>query len=530
MKKILFIIPHTGKKKVVENVQERHIVTPPYGVLSLASYLKAFSANPVVIDILDLNFCPQNSDTMENAVRDRIIEFRPDIVEISVMFNWTYPVLKRYSEIAYEMDHRIIIVCGGVVATNHYGRIVKEHSHIEGVCYGEGEIPLLKLVNADDPYELMENDVSWVTRKSLQDGKKPAASFVEDLDELPFIDFDLIDIKAYDTRLRKRTLNRAEHNDPELTLPIHTSRGCPFNCIFCCTAANHGKKMRYMSPGRVKNEAEAMIYKYGIKRLAIDDDQFLLDKERAKQILKYLAEFNITCEVASGLSVAFIDDEIACLLKKAGLEIAYLAIESGSERVLKEIISKPLKVEQIGAAVKALRDNGLLIHVNIIIGFPGETEEDRSASLKLMEEIGFEWNYIYIATPMIGSRLYDLCVENNYIDKNQLFEDAHLYNCVIRAPGIDPEDINKRAYRMNLEANFVKNYRMRIGDFETAAAYFKNVADKYPHQAFAHYYLAKAYEGMGVDGATIQKHYNKFEELVNSSHEWKEYAEYFGLI
>jgi hypothetical protein len=285
-----------------------------------------------------------------------------------------------------------------------------------------------------------------------------------------------------------------------------------------------------MSPERVKHEVEAMIRNYGMKRLAIDDDQLLLNKERAKKILRYLADMNIAIEVASGLSVAFIDDEMAYLLKKAGLEIAYLAIESGSERILKEIISKPLKVEQIGAAVKALRDNKLLIHINIIIGFPGETEEDRDASLKLMEGIGFEWNYIYIATPMMGSRLYDICVEKNYIDKIQLFEEAHLYNCIIKAPGIDPEDINEKAYLMNLEVNFVKNYRMRIGDFETAAGYFKNVVDKYPHQAFAHYYLAKAYEGMGADRPTIQKHYERFNELIGISSQWKEYAEYFGLI
>jgi anaerobic magnesium-protoporphyrin IX monomethyl ester cyclase len=530
MKKVLFIIPHTGKKKAVENAQERHIVTPPYGVLSLASYLKAYASKPIDVCILDLNFYPHNDDLMNEAIRKKILEFQPDLVGISVMFNWTYPVLKRYSEIAHQIDEKILVICGGVVASNYYRQIIADNNDIDGVCFGEAEIPLLKLVNTDDPYELMENDVSWFTKRSLQCGKEPIASFVDNLDELPFIDFSLIDIKAYDTRLKKRTLKNNADNEMELTLPIHTSRGCPFNCVFCCTAANHGKKMRYMSPERVKHEVEAMIRNYGMKRLAIDDDQLLLNKERAKKILRYLADMNIAIEVASGLSVAFIDDEMAYLLKKAGLEIAYLAIESGSERILKEIISKPLKVEQIGAAVKALRDNKLLIHINIIIGFPGETEEDRDASLKLMEGIGFEWNYIYIATPMMGSRLYDICVEKNYIDKIQLFEEAHLYNCIIKAPGIDPEDINEKAYLMNLEVNFVKNYRMRIGDFETAAGYFKNVVDKYPHQAFAHYYLAKAYEGMGADRPTIQKHYERFNELIGISSQWKEYAEYFGLI
>ncbi|GBF33438.1 Fe-S oxidoreductase [Desulfocucumis palustris] len=530
MRKILFVIPHAGKDKPVENMQERHIVTPPYGVLSLASYLRDKSTTLIDVSILDLNLYPREKDIMDAAVREKIIEYRPDIMGISVMFNWTCNALKTYSEIARGVDAGIIIICGGVVATNYYGNIVKDNMYIDGVCFAEGEIPLLKLVNAADPYEVMENDPSWFTRKALAKGKKPVASFVENLDELPFIDFTMIDINAYEARLRKRTLNNTDTANSGLTLPIHTSRGCPFNCVFCCTAANHGKKMRYMSPGRVKHEVENMINKYGIKRLAIDDDQFLLDRERAKEILRQIAGFNIAVEVASGLSVAFIDNEVARLLKKAGLEIAYLAIESGSERVLREIIAKPLQVEQIETAVKALRDNGLLIHVNVIIGFPGETEEDRALSLKLMEEMGFEWNYIYIATPMMGSRLYDMCVEKNYIDRSQVFDEAHLYNCVIRAPGIDPDYINKKAYMMNLEVNFVKNYRMRIGDFETAAGYFKNVVDKYPHQAFAHYYLARAYEGMGADGAKIQEHYKKFRELINSSGQWKEYARSFALI
>ncbi|BCZ48615.1 B12-binding domain-containing radical SAM protein [Clostridium gelidum] len=527
---ILFVIPLNVKINTDGNNKEQIIKSVPYGVLSIATYIKANSAKEINIEVLDFNSFSYNDLEMCDILTEKIISFKPNILAVSVMFNLPYSYLNEFSKIAHCYDENILILAGGIVATNSFQQLLDENKYVDAVCYGEGEIPYLKLVNSNDIYDIIENDVSWITRKSILKGVKPQTSYINNLDEIPLLDFSLININSYGERLITKNLRKGTSNNNGSVIPIHTTRGCPFNCVFCCAGANHGKKVRYMSAERVVSDVEEMIKLYNLRKLSIDDDQFLFDTQRAKKILEGLSNLGIKIELASGISVAFIDDEIAYLLKKSGVDIVNLAIESGSDHVLKEIISKPLKVAQIKPAIASLRKYGLTVHAFFIIGFPNESEYDRECTLRLINEIGFDWSYIYIATPFKGSRLYDLCIENNYIDLSQNILDATTYNCVINAPNIDPEYITKKAYIMNLEVNFVKNYRMSIGDYEMAGGYFKSISEKYPNHAFAHYYLAKVYEKINEKPEIIQKHYDIYMEILNINEEWRNYAKYFNLI
>ena len=531
MENILFVIPDNIGKENRYNSKEQHLKTVPYGVLSIASYIEKFANKQVNISILDYNIISYSNDNeMREYLRVSINEFKPDIIGISAMFNSGYSYINDFTRVAFEERRTALVVVGGIVATNSYEFLLKNYEHLFAACFGEGEIPFLHLINAEQKVSLLENNISWVTRKSLSEAIEPQASFVQNLNDIPIINYGLIDINSYGERMNAKTLKKASDNKRGCVLPMHTTRGCPFNCVFCCAAANHGKKVRYMDAERVLSDAKTMAEEYGMRKLSIDDDQFLIDTKRAKKILRGLSELNIDVELASGISVHFIDEEVSFLLKEARVTTVNLAIESGSEYVLEKIIDKPLKINEILPAVKALRKHGLLIHAFFIIGFPGESENDRDATLRLIEEIGFDWNYIYVATPFVGSRLYKICVENNYFNKASSITDATIYNCIIDAPGVDPDYISKKAYLMNLDVNFVKNYRMRIGDYEVAAGYFKSVTEKYPGQAFAHYYLAQAYLKLNESQERITEHMERYSCIIRDSTEWREYAEYFGLV
>ena len=113
--------------------------------------------------------------------------------------------------------------------------------------------------------------------------------------------------------------------------------------------------------------------------------------------------------------------------------------------------------------------------------------------------------------------------------KKEDLKNADLRHAIIHTDTLDPEYITKRSYMMNLELNFVDNYRMRKGDYKAAAVWFEGVIKKYPLQAFAHYYLAKAYEGMNEHEERVEIHKKKFEEIVASNSQWKQFALHFNL-
>ncbi|MFA7059945.1 MAG: radical SAM protein [Pedobacter sp.] len=534
--KILFIItPFFDIRNYLsgELKSRAPIFTVPYGVLSLAAYVKAHAKHEVQIKIIDLNvkayhIC-KNTDNLEsdinNYIANQIIQFQPDVVGMSALFNTSYPYLHHISETIKKVNQNTILVVGGGLATNLYSEILNSVSYIDATCYGEGEIPLCQLLDAEDRNAYLKFSPAWVTRDSLSEERAPDSIFVQNLDQIPFFDYTLIDLNDYGGRETDNTTRKSTARN----LSIHTSRGCPFKCVFCASGSVHGKKVRFMSVEKVVTEVEHMINSLNMEVLAIDDDHFLSDRERAKKILYRLIDFKIRIEFPNGIAVYALDDEIGLLLKKAGVTTISLAVESGSEFVLKHVINKPLKLEMVKYAVKLLRENNISVHAGFVVGLPGELEEHRDETMALIFDYGFDWCYFNLAVPVAGSRLYKICKENDYLINNELGEHITM-KCNIRTPDIDPEFMEEKAYLMNLEANFVKNYNLSIGNFIKALKYFQNITEKYPDHAFAHYYLAKAHEGLESEAKIIKYHMDRFFDLVNDNKVWSKYSQLFNLI
>lgn len=282
-----------------------------------------------------------------------------------------------------------------------------------------------------------------------------------------------------------------------------------------------------MSPERVISDVKRMVEEYHINRLEICDDQFLInDRNRIKQILRELSKFNLDITASSGLSIIGIDDEIAYLLKTAGMHSVSLALESGSEYILKQVIEKPVVLSTVTSVVSKLKKNGILVHAFIVIGFPGEKEEHREESRRFLETSGFDWYSIVCATPIKGSRLYDMCVKNHYIEEDVRAESG-FYCSVIRTEDFTPEEITRKAYLLNLHLNFIHNCNYENGNYKTAYKYFRYVTQKFPFHAIAFYMLAKTEHELGMPN--WEQHMERFQELSKTG-EWKEYAEHFHLL
>ena len=121
-----------------------------------------------------------------------------------------------------------------------------------------------------------------------------------------------------------------------------------------------------------------------------------------------------------------------------------------------------------------------------------------------------------------------MCVTKGYIKNLRIGElDANKY--IINTPDYTAEYVARKTYLMNLDVNFVNNYRMKIGDYQVAANSFRDVIRRYADHAFAHYYLARAQEAMNEDPELIKLNKDKFNEIIKRDNVWKEYTEYFNL-
>jgi len=502
--KILFIVPPMGSIESYKPKgpgQKKYVLTPPYGLLSLISYahlareeVKIVDCNRIISEGVD------NENEMIDRVKTQILEFCPDFVGVSALFNTCFPYLKIVREVRSCLPEAFILVGGGL-ATNLYKELLEEFLEIDAVCYGEGEIPLKKLLDSNDISDVSRLSLAWVTRASLLRDQMPQYEFVENLDEIPLVDFSHIDLRKYNQRsyLDKST------SESKIEVSIHTSRGCPFRCVFCANSKLHGKIIRRMSVERVIETIRHYRDSYRMTILLVEDDHFLHDKQRALEILRFIRDEHINVEFPNGVTVYRIDDDIARALAEARVRLVTLAIESGSEFVLRELIDKPLDVQKIKRAIANLKKYEIRIHAFIVIGIPGELDKHRKESLDLLVSLELDWVYVFIATPIVGSRLYEICRENEYIEKG--FENHVVSKCNIRAPGVDPQKIEQYAYYMMIVLNFIENSNVKRRRYEVAEGYFRTVVESYPEQAIAWLMLSKIARARNFE---YQEHFDKY--------------------
>lgn len=536
MKKVLFIIPPYFNADDYLNKARAAVLpafTVPYGILSMESYLNAACKAPVELELLDLNITLQNlvgenfsGDYMavfSREIETRLREFNPQFAGISALFNSSNRYIQGIVKACKDYDPDIITLAGGGLPSAAYKLMLESCPDLDAVCKGEGELPMLELLEADDPWQVIRAHKSWIGRDGLAASKVPQHTFIENLDDIPPMNYGGINLDFYNNR----SIDKQYAGKPKREMAIHTSRGCPFLCVFCSNPSLHGRDVRTMSVERVVADVRRMKEEFGMTVLLLEDDHFFNDKERAKTILRELAALGIRVEFPNGVAVYAIDEEVAELFSKAGVSAVALAVESGSDHVLNNIIRKPLKKRLIRPAVEALRKFNVRSHVFIVIGLPGEQDEHRQETLQMLLDCGFDWVHVYLAMPIFGSRLYDICVENGYIE-NTSSQDFVATKSVIRAPGVDPVKLEAYAYEMQIRVNFVENHNMKIGRYDVPMDYLKNVVAKYPGHAFGHYYLSKCYAATG-QAALAEDHLARFLEICAQDDWWRGMADQYGV-
>jgi len=515
---LLVVLPSNLGEPQLDATKKTHrtYLAFPYGVLTIASYLKRYAAALGQVKILDLNL--PGDEPPEALLTRELAAMTPDIVGFSMSYDVSYPWLRSMAASVRQHDPNICIVAGGAAITTAYAEVIAG-CEVDACCYSEAEVALKELVDADDIATALARD-PWVTKTKSQ-----AAAVYDDLDRIIDVDYSLVDVAAYSMKEAFSPFTKFSASSKQFF--IVTSRGCPFKCVFCAEPSFHGANMRYVSVDRAVEHVASLKDRYGLSVLTIYDDQILMNKPRAKEFFAKLAPLNIRVEMPNGVTLSYIDEEMAALMKAAGVDTLFLAIEHGSKRVLKDIIRKPIAYNRIKPTIEFLHAAGIYCQGFFVIGLPGETRAEREETRDAVLDWGLDWASFSYATPLRGSELFHQCKANGWIDDKYLPLGAvDMRKYIIRAPGIDPAEIESFVFNVNLDVNFVHNRNMRIGNIEVARRAFKELVERLPGQAFAHYFLARCDDLLVGDGSAS---YRRYEQIVAESPIWREAAERFGL-
>lgn len=504
----------------------------PIGLLSLSAYLKKHTDADVTL--IDFNTVLNKLDSFEyrsfsELYRDflgseELLDYEPTIIGISALFTPSYHNMLDVAEIARKVFPGALIIAGGGVPTNMYTEIYKDTESFDALCFGEGEKPLLGLVRADSKKEFLSGHPSWITRRKIENGICFRHEFIEDLDEIPFYDYDLLNIRDY--ALSPTIKSYASFDDKDIIFHIATSRGCPNRCCFCASHTVHGRKMRYHSVDRMREDLTRLKSHLGAAKIGVQDDHFMADKDRACRIINILKELKMTVFFQSGLALHALDRKMLETLKDAGVNQLVLAIESGSERVLKEIMHKPLNLSIVKRVIADCRELGLDTDANILIGLPGETKADIEDTRAFLKTLDATWFRIYIATPLVGSEMYRACIKNNYLKGSHIGSDFK--RAVVETEAFTSEYIQEKAYALNLELNFVENSDIKLGNYHAALKGFENTIRIKGDHAFAHYFAAKCYKMLNLEQKYLE-HKANYQQIIETSAFWKDYADRFEL-
>ena len=309
----------------------------------------------------------------------------------------------------------------------------------DALCIGEGENPTLELLSQLEK-GVLPSDIPnlWIKHGSEIEKNSPRP-FLQDLDSLPFPDREI-----WQEWIEERQGSRYS---------VLLARGCPFQCTYCCNHALKkvalGAYVRFRSPDNIVKEIKEITNRsQSTKEIYLEVESFGINKEWAVELCSKLESFNKTLSqpLSFGANLRITPNAdlenlfVAC--KKCNFRFINIGLESGSERVRREILKRNYSNEDIINAVVSARKHGLKIALFNMIGIPGETIGDFKETVKINRICLPDWHFTSIFFPYPGTDLYFLCKEQGLL-KKPLDTEIERMKATLDLPGFTKKQIEK---------------------------------------------------------------------------------------
>jgi radical SAM superfamily enzyme YgiQ (UPF0313 family) len=432
---------------------------PPLGVGYIASPLLKAGHEVKIIDSSPLNY--RNEDVLND-----LKIFKPELIGISSL---TASAKEAYGLIGYLRKYfaDIPIVFGGFHASCFPEEIFKEAPDLDCLVYGEGEAPLLKIVNSiAEKGEISENIPGTWVKKNGKIIKNPLAELIEDLDQLLPPAYELYDWKLY------RPLPLQYKKMP--VAAMMTSRGCPWGrCTFCFSAGRASQKYRRHSPQRVLEEIKNLINNFGVKEIAFWDDNFLVNKRWIFEFCDLLDKEEIKIPWSAYGRVNTVTKPMLERVKKSGCWSVFYGFETGNEDLLLRI-KKGATLGHARQAAAWTKEVGMDARGSFMLALPGETPEKAIKTVEFAKELDAPFVQFLLTFPEYGTALYDDALAHGQIFKEYKGRTTPTYVPDGYKSAEEIREMQKFAYRSYYfrPAFFWKHFK-RLKSWDVIKQYYK---------------------------------------------------------
>lgn len=339
------------------------------GAAFLASCLREFG---FIVDFIQI--CEEDSfSNIRNLLKDshyRLYGIACSHSLVPIKF------LRRLGKCIKSVQPKCHITTGGYFATFNHSRLLKEWKELDSVIVGEGENTCLDLLHALSSKNQNISNIPGLKLRGEVLRDRPA---IEHLDKLPFPSRDMLETTPYSIA------------------SLSTSRGCQAHCTFCNVpewTRGIGKNWRGMSSDRVVAEVEYVVKNFGVRRFWIVDSSYedpspLEGEKRTREIAKKLIASDLVISYyifmrAETISELFSEDTFKLLIK-SGLRRIFVGLESGTDKVLKQL-GKKSRVSDAFKALEKLRKLNISIRAGFIMFRPESDFSELRANLKFLKD------------------------------------------------------------------------------------------------------------------------------------------------
>lgn len=387
-----------------------------------------------------------------SVIEQEIRESQPQIVGITNQFTIQLQNALKVAQIAKEVDPGILTVVGGNHATIQPSTFLGRSSPVDVACLGEGEYTMVELATciAED---VTLGNVQGIAFKGNSAMVVPdSRRYLVDIDQLPLPAYHLVDLERYFDLRSKGYGGRDQYayKGSDRAISLITSRGCPFNCVFCSIHLHMGRRWRAHSAKYVLEHIDVLVTRYGIHHLHIEDDNLTLNRTRFEEILDGLIarEYQITWDTPNGIRADLLSQELLLKSKQSGCLSMFVGVESGCQDIIDRVVKKKLDLNKVVKVAKWCKEIGLDLGAFFVIGFPGETVDDMKTTLDFALDLESRYGVLpvlMVATPLVGTDLYRICVSKGYLTEQvtaQSLAKALLGSGMIRTKEFSPADIS----------------------------------------------------------------------------------------
>lgn len=336
--------------------------------------------------------------------------FNPDLVAFSVLSD-QFIIANKITEIAKELNPKVPVLWGGAHPTLVPEKILKE-CKVDFICLGEGLDVFDDFITALEGGGNLYNILNIWGKKDGNIIKNEIRPLRQDLDDLPYVDWDIFDKRQFYKPFSGKIYVGGDHM---------LNWGCVNNCAYCINNFYHNlyrgnNCVRRYSPKRIVAELKFLKEKYNLEFFKFFDEDFLLRPLESLEELSELYRKEVNVPFSIETNPKFVNEERVRLLKNMNCVNASLGVETGNLKARKEILNRVDKEEDIIRAFKLLKDAGIKTSSFNMLGLPFESRETYWQTIEINRKADPQYPQCCFFYPFYGTKLRDVSIKEGLFD------------------------------------------------------------------------------------------------------------------